>query len=138
MSNSNNAEPGAGSARMTQMGYAQEVNSEALDPEIAPVVHFLVGHGFETFESCQGGPGHCFPDPTVRFHGTEFDAIRAYELCQAKGLLILCVRRVFQKEDILSKPKDRYPHGYVWRRPFNEIVFLKHAQTGTIFLPGFA
>lgn len=29
----------------------------------------LIAHGIETFESCQGGSGHSFPEPTVRFEG---------------------------------------------------------------------
>src|SRR6266540_3788315 len=26
--------------------------------------------GIETFESCEGGPGHAYPEPTIRFQGT--------------------------------------------------------------------
>lgn len=119
------------------MGHAQRRYSNSqLDPGIEDAVYLLTDHGFETFESCEGGPGHCFPEPTVRFYGDEYDAIRAYDICVAHGMLVNCVRRVFQKSDVdPSRKKDQYPHGYVWDRPFNEIVFLKHADTGTIYRP---
>lgn len=40
-----------------------------LDSGIRPYVKILDDNGIETFESCQGGDGHCFPEPTIRFHG---------------------------------------------------------------------
>lgn len=40
---------------------------EGLDSGISDYVHKLMKHGVETFESCEGGEGHCFPEPTVRF-----------------------------------------------------------------------
>jgi len=49
-----------------------------LDPGIARYVEVLRLAGVETYESCQGGPdperpdrGHAYPEPTVRFHGTQ-------------------------------------------------------------------
>jgi hypothetical protein len=41
----------------------------ALDPGIRDVVAALDAEGIETFESCEGGDGHAFSEPTVRFHG---------------------------------------------------------------------
>ncbi len=38
-----------------------------LDPEIAPIVHFLRKHGVNTMNSCQGGDGHMCKYPTVWF-----------------------------------------------------------------------
>ena len=43
---------------------------EGLDPGIAHIVWVLQEAGVETFESCQGGDGHAFDRPTVRFDGT--------------------------------------------------------------------
>jgi hypothetical protein len=40
-----------------------------LDPGIAPYVDALRGEGIETFESCDGGDGHAYTEPTVRFSG---------------------------------------------------------------------
>lgn len=38
-----------------------------LDDGIREIVIVLVKNGVETFESCEGGPGHAFPEATVRF-----------------------------------------------------------------------
>ena len=43
-----------------------------LDPEIEDIVKILREHGVETYESCQGGPGHSYPRPAVRFHSVRF------------------------------------------------------------------
>jgi len=40
-----------------------------LDAGIQNAVEVLVAAGIETFESCEGGDGHAFAVPTVRFHG---------------------------------------------------------------------
>ena len=45
-------------------------SDESLDAGIARIVQTLQEAGVETFESCQGGEGHVFPRPTVRFRGT--------------------------------------------------------------------
>lgn len=38
-----------------------------LDPGIAEAVKILNRFGIETFESCQGGKGHSYPEPTFAF-----------------------------------------------------------------------
>ena len=105
-----------------------------IDAGILPAVEILNKHGFETFESCQGGEGHSFPEPTVRFLGSEFDLIRAYEICECYGLTVLAAKRVYKKADVyISKTKHI---GFAWEKPFNEITFVIHSKTGTISLPG--
>ena len=47
-----------------------------LDVGIAPFVLVLMDAGIETFESCQGGAGHSYPVPTVRFHGKRGEGFR--------------------------------------------------------------
>lgn len=107
--------------------------SEYIDPLILPAVEILNKNGFDTFESCQSGEGHCFPEPTVRFWGSEFDLIRAYEICECYGLAVLAAKRVFRKTDFY---KDNISlAGFIWDKPFNEITFVIHSKTGTIFLP---
>lgn len=108
-----------------------------IDPLILPAVKILNEHGFETFESCQGGEGHCYPEPTIRFFGDEFDLIRAYEICGCYGINVYEVKRVFIKEDVYkeNKSKNAMPLGIAWGKPFNEITFVIHNSTGTIFLP---
>ncbi|HKY99121.1 MAG TPA: hypothetical protein VJL35_14790 [Gemmatimonadaceae bacterium] len=92
------------------------MNEEALvasvDPGIAPVVRVLVEAGVETFESCQGGEGHCFADPTVRFHGERAEGFRALAVVQQLGFRVLALRRCWP---IL----DGEPTGPSW-----ELVFF--------------
>lgn len=98
-----------------------------IDPLIEPAVKILTEHGFKTFESCQGGEGHCFPEPTVRFSGNEYDLLRAFEICQFHLLPVYEARRVFRKEifyDYNDKEKSPTPIGEAWESPFNELIFL--------------
>jgi hypothetical protein len=41
-----------------------------LDRGIRKAVERLQACGIETFESCEGGEGHAFQEPTIRFYGT--------------------------------------------------------------------
>jgi len=107
---------------------------DGLDPEIRPAVEILNKHGFKTIESCQGGEGHCFSEPTVCFEGSEFDLIRAYEICEQYNLCLLEGHRVYRKTPFHDSDETT-EIGITWREPFNEIVFLKHSKTGTIFRP---
>lgn len=113
--------------------------SAFIDPLILPVVEILNAHGFKTFESCQGGEGHCYGEPTVRFEGGEPDLIKAFEICLAYGLVALDAKRVFRKESVYindgAGENNGMPIGEAWGTPFNEITFVIHSNTGTIFLP---
>jgi hypothetical protein len=40
-----------------------------LDEGIREFVVILIANGVETFESCEGGRGHCYAEPTIRFRG---------------------------------------------------------------------
>lgn len=66
-----------------------------LDPGIADAVLCLVGAGIETFESCEGGPGHAYPEPTVRFHGDRTEGLRALAAALAANLPVKDLRRVW-------------------------------------------
>lgn len=63
-----------------------------LDAGIREAVLILQQNGVETFESCEGGKGHPFPEPTVRFHGDGSEGFRALAIAQQHGLL----RRYYQ------------------------------------------
>lgn len=106
-----------------------------IDKGILPAVEILIKHGFITFESCQGGDGHCFSEPTVRFFGSEFDLIRAYEICRCYGLNVFEAKRVFIKEDIYRDniSEKAMPFGIAWANPFNELTFIIHSRTGSIY-----
>jgi hypothetical protein len=70
-----------------------------LDPGIRDYVVKLREAGIETFESCQGGPGHSFPEPTVRFSGNSAEGYRAFAAAMNRGLPVLSVRRYYQVID---------------------------------------
>lgn len=83
-----------------------------VDPGIAPAVRVLLEAGVETFESCQGGNGHCFPDPTVRFHGERPEGFRALAAVLQMGFKVLALRRCWPIV-------DDEPTGPTW-----ELVFF--------------
>jgi hypothetical protein len=99
---------------------------DTVDSLILPAVKILTDHGFKTFESCQGGEGHAFLEPTVRFEGDEFDLIRACEICRFYGLAVCEGRRIFRRTPIYRD--DNTPNvrliGETWDKPFNEITFI--------------
>jgi hypothetical protein len=64
-----------------------------LDQGIAHYVHVLVEHGIETYESCEGGEGHAFPVPTVRFYGDNAEGYRALAVAIQNGLKPSALRR---------------------------------------------
>ena len=66
-----------------------------LDSGIAPMVKVLLDAGIETFESCEGGPGHAYPEPTIRFHGDRGEGFRALAVAMQRGLPVLHLRRVW-------------------------------------------
>jgi len=70
-----------------------------LDPEIKPYVQLLRKHGVETFESCQGGNGHAYPEPTIRFHGGRAEGFRALAVAQQHGLPVSAIRRIWTIDD---------------------------------------
>jgi hypothetical protein len=84
-----------------------------IDPGIRLAVQRLQEHGVETFESCEGGEGHAYPEPTVAFYGGPYAGWKAMEVCLAYALPVIHLRRVW---DVL----DGEPTGPHW-----EVVFRK-------------
>jgi len=70
-----------------------------LDPGIADAVKLLRDAGIETFESCEGGPGHTYVEPAVRFHGERAEGFRALTVAMQGGLNVYTLRRVWRLED---------------------------------------
>lgn len=66
-----------------------------LDSGIKDAVAVLQESGVETFESCEGGSGHAYPDPTVRFHGDQAEGFRALAAAMRGGLGVAELRRVW-------------------------------------------
>lgn len=87
-----------------------------LDSGIAPFVEILRRHGIETFESCEGGNGHSYPEPTIRFGGTQGDGFKAFAVAQDHAMPISCLRRIW----IVASGE---PTGPSW-----ELVFYRTAN----------
>jgi hypothetical protein len=90
---------------------ADEQMLQGLDPGIKQVVTVLRSYGIETFESCEGGKGHAFPEPTVRFHGQISEGHRALAAAIEMGLKVAELRRVWP---II----DKEPTGPWWELTF--------------------
>lgn len=71
----------------------------ALDPGIARAVEALRAAGVETFESCEGGNGHAFPVPTVRFSGGYGAGWKALGTAIQSGLPVATLRRCWNVID---------------------------------------
>jgi hypothetical protein len=66
-----------------------------LDAGILSMVLVLREAGVETFESCEGGSGHAYPEPTVRFHGDRSEGHRALAAAMRGGLSVAALRRTW-------------------------------------------
>lgn len=70
-----------------------------LDKGIRREVQVLIEGGIETFESCQGGKGHAFLEPTVRFHGNYTEGYKAVSIALNYGLKVSELRRRWNIQD---------------------------------------
>lgn len=84
-----------------------------LDPGIARAVEVLNSVNVETYESCQGGEGHCYPEPTVRFHGDYSEGFRALAVALQHKLPVMALRRTW----IVTHGE---PVGPVWEMTFED------------------
>lgn len=66
-----------------------------LDPGIKNFVLLLLDAGIETLASCQGGPDHAYPEPTIRFHGDRSEGFKALAVAIQHALPVSCLRRVW-------------------------------------------
>lgn len=67
-----------------------------LDAGIEKAVNILRNAGIETYESCEGGIGHAYPEPTIRFHGDRFEGLRAFVVAMQNNLNVTYLRRIYQ------------------------------------------
>ena len=70
-----------------------------LDKGIERVVRMLRYHGVETVQSCEGGEGHAFIEPTVRFIGEKGEGFRVLGIALSMGFPVKCVRKVWDVEN---------------------------------------
>jgi hypothetical protein len=87
------------------------IDVRAVDPGIRREVEILFTNGIETFESCEGGPGHSFHEPTVRFHGDQSEGFKALAIALQNGLSVSELRRFYY---VLNGE----PHGPYWEMTF--------------------
>ena len=85
---------------MASIGHEPDLEfGTPLDPGIDRAVRVLREAGVETFESCEGGPGHAYPEPTVRFHGERDEGFRAYSVALRGELAVRSLRRLWRVID---------------------------------------
>ncbi len=84
-----------------------------LDKGIQKAVELLCSRGIETFASCEGGKGHAYSEPTIRFRGDRFEGFKALAIALGHVLPVRSIGRVWM---II----DGEPDG-----PFWEMVFWK-------------
>jgi hypothetical protein len=77
----------------------ERIYSPPLDKGIERAVRILNENGIETFESCEGGPGHAYPEPTVRFQGDRHWGFRAYAIACSYSLRVKALRRIWRVVD---------------------------------------
>jgi len=87
-----------------------------LDQGIRKYVEVLRSAGVETYESCEGGAGHAYPEPSIRFHGEHSEGFRALAVALQHNLPVACLRRLWSIQDL-------EPLGPTW-----EIVFFRLAN----------
>lgn len=95
-----------------------------LDPGIRPYVEALNQAGVETFESCEGGEGHCYPRPTIRFHGHRSEGFRALAVALQHDFPVADLRRTWPLI-------DGEPTGPHW-----EMTFWRTAAGTAVTSPG--
>jgi hypothetical protein len=54
--------------------------------ELGPDIYGSIVAQIRCYESCEGGPGHSYPEPAVRFHGGPGDGWAALGRCIELGL----------------------------------------------------
>lgn len=83
-----------------------------LDGGIERIVEVLRHASVETFESCNGAPGHAFPEPTLRFHGGAAEGFRALAVAMEADLPVNKLRRIW-------RVLDGEPEGPHWELTFS-------------------
>lgn len=78
---------------------ARGKRTAGLDPGIEHYVLKLRENGIETCQSCQGGPGHTYLEPTIDFSGNQAAGPRAVAVALTYGLPVSELRRVWHIRD---------------------------------------
>jgi len=89
--------------------------SPPLDTGISDFVLALRAAGIDTFESCEGGDGHAYLEPTIRFHGGKGAGWKALNAALENGLPVAAIRRTWPLI-------DGEPTGPYWEMTFTAPV----------------
>lgn len=98
---------------MTATMLPQPGSSLPLDEGIKRYVQILHAEGVETYESCEGGDGHAFHEPTIRFHGDRTEGFRALAIARSHDFPVSSIRRTWPIV-------DGEPTGPCWEITFHE------------------
>jgi hypothetical protein len=85
-----------------------------LDLGIVRAVRVLRESGFHTIESCQGGDGHCYPEPTIEFEASRGGGWHALGLLMDFGFPIKRIGQLWTMTE--GMPAGPVWHVTFWRR----------------------
>jgi hypothetical protein len=96
---------------MKEGAILERVYEPPLDKGIERAVTILNDNGIETFESCEGGLGHAFHEPTIRFYGDKSEGFKALDIALKNGLKVSAIKRLWTVI-------DNEPNGAWWEMIF--------------------
>lgn len=85
-----------------------------LDAGIKRAVEILSKAGIETYESCEGGTDHSYPEPAIRFHGDRSEGFKALAIALQHNLPVSAIRRFWDVND--GEPTGPYWEIVFWNR----------------------
>ena len=83
----------------------------SLDDGIKEYVEVLAENGIETYQSCEGGEGHSYPEPIVCFYGEISEGFRALAIAIENDLPVDELRQFWSIQ-------DKQPVGPDWALTF--------------------
>lgn len=92
---------------------ATRPHDSCVDLGVSNAVKTLRAAGVETYESCQGGEGHSYGRPTIRFSGTKFCGHLALGIAIKECWPVRSLARIWTFE-------DEEVAGPVWELSFRE------------------
>jgi hypothetical protein len=105
--------------RLTKLRYCQLDTETPLDRWISYAVKVLREGGIETYESCEGGDGHSYSEPGVRFHGGPAEGHKALSVALTFGLPVRALRRFWSIDR--GEPTGPYWELTFWEKPLRTL-----------------
>ena len=85
-----------------------------LDSGIEKAVNLLRDAGIETYESCEGGKGHSYSEPSIRFHGERDQGFKALAVALQNALPVKKLGRIWVIQD--GEPVGPYWELTFWKK----------------------